>query len=113
MPNDYVPSITVIIYHQHVPETDMVSKLLNLRFDVSTWSVKSENLKDSSFLPYINISLNYSLAILVWCADCLIDRRQGVILEMCWAEISFGVPQGSIVGSLLYIIYSSRVGGSL
>ena len=46
--------------------------------------------------------------LLIWISNYLSDRQQRVVLQgesSCWADINAGVPQGSILGPLLFLIY--------
>ena len=46
----------------------------------------------------------------------LIDRKQGVLLNgetFEWQNVTTGIPQGSIVGSLLFLIYIDDLSGDL
>ena len=51
-------------------------------------------------------------ALLIWIADYLSNRKQRVVIEGChsdWTYIKSGVPQGSILGPLLFLIYTNDI----
>ena len=46
--------------------------------------------------------------LLAWISNYLCDRKQRVVLQgesSCWADINAGVPQGSVIGPLLLLVY--------
>ena len=46
--------------------------------------------------------------LLIWIGNYLSDRQQRVVLQgesSCWADINAGVPQGSVLGPLLFLVY--------
>ena len=46
--------------------------------------------------------------LLAWISNYLCDRKQRVVLQgesSCWADINAGVPQGSVLGPLLLLVY--------
>ena len=46
--------------------------------------------------------------LLAWIRNYLCDRKQRVVLQgesCCWADINAGVPQGSVLGPLLLLVY--------
>ena len=46
--------------------------------------------------------------LLAWISNYLCDRQQQVVLQgesSCWADINAGVPQGSVLGPLLFLFY--------
>ena len=58
------------------------------------------------------MGLGLSPAVISWCQNYLNDRKQSVKINEIVSEtasISYGVPQGSILGPLLYIIYVNDV----
>ena len=47
---------------------------------------------------------------LAWISNYLCDRKQRVVLQgesSCWADINAGVPQGSVLGPLLFLVYNN------
>ena len=53
-------------------------------------------------------SVDISGSLLQWFTDYLADRKERVVIpgvSSSWSSVETGVPQGSIIGSLLFLLY--------
>src|ERR1043165_4912506 len=75
--------------------------------------IASKFLIDHDILLHrLEISFGLSGPPLLWFRYHLTDRTQMVILgdsRTSWVPVKFGVPQGSVLGPLLYIMFTANI----
>ena len=106
--------------------TETALALLSLLSDISTAMDKSHvtlpTLFDASsafdmvdheiLLQRLETSFGLSGSPLNWFRSNLSDRSQMVVLgdtRSSWVPVQFGVPQGSVLGPLLYILFTADI----
>lgn len=63
-------------------------------------------------LRRLELSCGLSGLPLLWFKSYLSDRTQKVVLgdsRTAWSRVEYGVPQGSVLGPILYIIYTADI----
>ena len=87
-------------------EAGMESHIVQLDF-----SAAFDRVSHSGLLFKLK-SIGVGGTVLSICTEILSDRRQRVVVDGAasdWIPIISGVPQGSVLGPLLFILYSSKI----
>jgi hypothetical protein len=78
-------------------------------FDVSS---AFDMVDHEILLRRLQLSCGISSTPLLWLKSYLSDRSQMVVFDDSrskWVEVRFGVPQGSVLGPILYILYTADI----
>ena len=99
--------------------TQRWSDALNNKWEVRAVSLDISRAFDTVWHPALLSklrSIGVDGTLLAWISDFLVGRRQRVVLDGAssnFRNISAGVPQGSVLGPVLFLVYINDLGQSL
>ena len=110
----YRSCVTQLLHHAHKLATslDAGEQIDNVYLNMEKAFDRVPHEKPLYKLEYLGIGN----LLLHWVGDYLAHRRQGVSIEGISSDcknVSSGVPQGSIIGSVLFLIYINNIGSEL
>lgn len=124
--NDLLPSCQSGFRKNHSTETLLIRLLSDLYDAIDVGHISLLALFDVSsaydcvdhhiLLQCLSISFGLIGSPLEWLRSYLSERTNSVtfgLSKSAWVPAPFGVPQGSVLGPLLYILYTSEVGALL